>query len=452
MEDTLQRRDTSFLWLIVILAFTLRLVFVFFPENVEPFSDMRDYDLLAQSILEEGAYGPAERPPLYPLFLATVYRFAGASYINVRAVQAVLGTIVCLLVYGIGMRLGGAGTAKISSFIVAVYPSLVVYTCLLMSENLFIFLLTGALWLLLRGGKRSRPKSLLAGIFIGLACLTRSMLIGFVPLAVLWLLLYREKYSALLCIIGAVIVISPWTIRNYNYYNRFVPIDTFSGYNFLIGNHPGATGRLETGMPETLHATYWKECKDDAQKSAVGYGEGMKFIREHPAGFLALGVKKTGYLYGLEIRDLSWGYSMNYFGQVPRQILIPVAVVIIAAFPVICVLALCGFFLREAAPGRVCGAWVLLVILVLYFSAAHFISFGESRFHLPLIPPLALLAGRLASGGAAHSSIRYRGIRLALFVILLVLLSINWGLHCSENWQRLADVLGPNGNTSALGY
>ncbi|MCX6355774.1 MAG: glycosyltransferase family 39 protein [Candidatus Aureabacteria bacterium] len=510
---------------ILLLAFGLRLIFVFFPAELKPFSDMQEYHEKACMILDTGSYGPSSRPPLYPVFLASVYRIFGIHSFAVRLIQALMGTAVCLFTYLIALRLWGERAAWMSGLLVACYPSLVVYTGLLMSENLFIFLLMASLWILLCPGRRGAFACVAAGILLGVACLTRSILIGFIPIAALWLWRKRSGREGMVCLLGALLAIAPWTIRNYRYYQRFIPVDLYGGYNFLIGNTPYATGRQELGTLRTLEAEYWKNWYITPEKkgegappanewimiidpdgSALGYREGIKFIAAHPLKFLILGMRKMGNLYDLEIRDLSWAYSKNYFGEVPRLILIPVAAAIIVAFPLLAILALCGILCNgketydvrgqsqsrknnpllalpsasslrlrsgsstgqaplrrgrgyDSSPSETeqlshnnGGAWALLIFTLLYFSAACFLTFGESRFHLPLVPVLALFAGALATCAPHPLSSEPVRLKRLLLVLLLGLLLIDWGLSLMENRQRLGIVLAPGGNLTEISY
>jgi len=424
---------------------------------------------------------------------------------------------VCLFTYLIALRLWGARAARISGLLVACYPSLVVYTGLLMSENLFIFLLMAALWILICPWRKGAFACGAAGILLGLACLTKSILIGFVPIAALWLWRKRGGREGMVCLLGALLAIAPWTMRNYCYYHRLIPVDLYGGYNFLIGNNPYATGRQELEILGKLETDYWKNFYTtptqkegggsasknewvmviDPDGSALGYREGIKFMADHPLKFLILGMRKMGNLYDLEIRDLSWAYSRNYFGEVPRLILIPVAAAIIAAFPLLAFLALCGILCNGKEPhdvrgqsqcrkntptlalpstssgqaplrrGRGCDsspseteplphdngdAWVLLILTLLYFSAAHFLTFGESRFHLPLVPVLAVFAGALATCAAHPPSSEPVRLKRLLLVFLLGLLLIDWGLSLMENRQRLGAVLAPGGNLTEISY
>lgn len=446
--------ESRMLLLLLALAIVIRLAFVTFPADGVPFSDMQDYHEKACALLATGSYGAALRPPLYPLFLAAMYRFAGMGYASVRLVQAFMGVGVCLFTYMLARRLYGPRAGVAAGLIVACYPSLVIYTCLLMSENLFMFLFTASLLVLIKTSPPRRGLSCFAaGVLLGLACLTRSVLVGFVFVSALWLLIRRERMAALGIMLGALCAIAPWTARNWGYYHSIVPIDTYGGYNFLIGNNPDASGRQSRDVLVKLRQTVWKKYRDDAHRAAIGYKEGLNFIAANPRRFVDLGIRKMGYLYGPEIRELSWGYSRNFFGPAPRWLLVPVTAAVVAAFPILAVFALRGFCLRGVGIGGWRGGGGLLILAVLYFSAAHFITFGESRFHLPFVPALAVFAGSLFQRREAAAEDRPARIaRTVIAAVLLVLLCINCSIRLGEDWARLGKVLGPGGNTAEVDY
>ncbi|MDD5556093.1 MAG: glycosyltransferase family 39 protein [bacterium] len=438
-------RPQRLLLLILGLALTLRLAVALRPAG-PLFADMRDYHLHALRLAADGSFGPPVRPPLYPLMLSLVYRVAGPRPAAARAVQALLGTCLCLLVWATGSRLGGARIAAAAAAAVACYPSLVIYTALLMSENLFIPILAAAVLLLLAGSRRPAA-CLAAGVLIGLGTLTRSVLAAFPLAAAGWLIARGERREALLCLFGALLVVAPWSCRASRHHGRFVLVDTFSGYNFLVGNNPRATGRQYLPYADAPVQRPDGAPPDDAAVSAEGYRAGLRFIARNPACFLLLGARKVGYLYGPEIRELAWGYSRGAFGPLPRRVLVPVAAATVAAFPVLCVLALAGLLLRGTPPDR-SGGRGLLLLVVAYFTAAHFLTFGESRFHLPFVPALCLLAALLVLRPAAGGRRR----RPLLFAILVLLLSLNWTLRLAEDGGRLTAALGPGGDTSEIDY
>jgi hypothetical protein len=188
--------------------------------------------------------------------------------------------------------------------------------------------------------------------------------------------------------------------------------------------------------------------KDDALLSAEDFRKGLAFIYGNPLRFMTLGAKKTGYLYGLEIRELTWGYSKNYFGRIPAAALIPAMTVILLSFPTICILALSGVWRGSTYSRR--PEWLLLLLVILYFTMAHFITFGESRFHLPLIPVLALFAGRITADRVLRWK-REKAVTTCIAIIFAIM-SINWFLHLKQKAERLEKVMSPYGNRAELPY
>ena len=69
-----------------------------------------------------------------------------------------------------------------------------------------------------------------------------------------------------------------------------------------------------------------------------------------------------------------------------------------ALYFVVVLLACGGIFAFMRFPGyRSAGAWLMLLIIV-YWLAVHFVFFGDGRFHFPIVPILAGFAGVTLSG------------------------------------------------------
>ena len=94
--------------LLVAMALGLRLGYVLLYAQLPLQADARDYDLLARSIVAGAGFRDARgepetlRAPLYPLFVAAVYRLGDTDPSRVRMTQAVLGALLPMLVLGLG--------------------------------------------------------------------------------------------------------------------------------------------------------------------------------------------------------------------------------------------------------------------------------------------------------------------------------------------------------------
>ncbi|MBK7451722.1 MAG: glycosyltransferase family 39 protein [Anaerolineales bacterium] len=126
------------------------------------------------------------RAPLYPAFLALVYSISGlefSRFFAARLAQVILlGAPLAPLTYLTARQFFGneddlaEKSARLSAWIVACYPMLLVYPLGLGTENLFFVLLLCSVLFLLRSLEDSSALNLLlSGFFLALTALTRSL-------------------------------------------------------------------------------------------------------------------------------------------------------------------------------------------------------------------------------------------------------------------------------------
>ena len=105
-------------------------------------------------------------------------------------------------------------------------------------------------------GRSARGRLIAFGAVLGLSALLRPNTLLFVPLAVVvWLVVgagwRRSLMQALWVTLAAVVVVSPWIIRNAVRLDAPV-FSTGSGDAFCVGHHPGASGRYELAIADCL--------------------------------------------------------------------------------------------------------------------------------------------------------------------------------------------------------
>ena len=287
----------SFAFRIYIVALVLRLIPVILARGLGiGLDDMFQYDMLARSLasgngfrwyaqedLDQLAsfvdfdlstvkeYDPilgvptSFRAPLYPAFLALVYFFNGTNFSRffaARLAQAIfLGAPLAPLTYLVSRKLfpplhqGGRAVwnseraAHISGWVMAAYPMLLVYPLGLGTENPFFILLLLSFFFLLASNENPTPFNfLLSGLFLGLTALTRSVILPFAVLAILWSLfiLYQQRGATLIAI-ALLLTVSPWIIRNSLLHHKPTGIETSMGYNLYLGYHPKGNGSFVFG-------------------------------------------------------------------------------------------------------------------------------------------------------------------------------------------------------------
>jgi hypothetical protein len=126
------------------------------------------------------------RAPGYPLFLRAL-SVLGVSEGGMLVLQALLGTVTLALAMLLAWRWIGPAAVAVVGTILAVHPTLLMYTVLFMSETLFLFHLLAFFVLFTWPGARRRTTAA-AGLFLGLAVLTRSTILPFVGLLLPWML------------------------------------------------------------------------------------------------------------------------------------------------------------------------------------------------------------------------------------------------------------------------
>ena len=428
-----------------------------------------DFDLsTAQGYDPQFGLYTSFRAPLYPVFLAIVYFFNGlefSRFFAARLAQAVfLGAPLAPLTYLVSKQLFlpfGATQDKLSSFtsgeqkekktesiarlsawIVACYPMLLVYPLGLGTENLFfVFLLSSFLFLLSSIETPSAFSLLLSGIFLALTTLTRSVILPFAGLAILYLLFLHKK-KAVLALLSFSLLLLPWVIRNSLLHHKPTGIETSMGYNLYLGYHPQGNGSFVFGPSLDLLTIM-----DDAERDAVGTQKAIEFIRQQPERFFPLALNRLGFFFGLEKRVLMYFYSNNLLGYISAPILLTIAAFLLLPFVFVGILAaLGGVVLKRSLQTDM--LWLLFLAYIL----PHVFILAEDRFHLALIPFLAILASYavvlLAQKQYSHAAGRWLGFA----VLLILLLLLNWGLELHRDADKIGELLGPDGNKAGFPY
>ncbi|MBN1922329.1 MAG: glycosyltransferase family 39 protein [Anaerolineae bacterium] len=235
--------------LILLLSLLLRAAWIArFPANaIEPV-DAEGYHLIARNILAgngfsmmwEAPFCPtALRTPLYPLFLAGVYRLLGAEPERAVLVQLLLEVLSTALVIQAGTRLGGRRSGTLAGLLYACNGSTQRYTGVLFAETLLLTGMTAALTATLHALQHPTLKvgphlmwGALSGALWGLTLLIKPNVQFLAPAAGVLLLAVglrqprsldtRKLYSASGASFAALLLLMllPWLVRNQIVFKR----------------------------------------------------------------------------------------------------------------------------------------------------------------------------------------------------------------------------------------
>jgi 4-amino-4-deoxy-L-arabinose transferase-like glycosyltransferase len=163
-----------------------------------------------------------------------------------------------------------------------------------LSETLYMTLALANVLLAERALRRlpgSRGAWLACGVVGGLAALTRPAHLFFLMLLGLYLVAKRRVAVTALVAAGALLVIAPWTARNWREYGRPVLIASEGGITFWTGNHPLSPGEGDMAAnpaikldnqrlraehpglgPEALEPIYYREAFAAIARDPIWWG------------------------------------------------------------------------------------------------------------------------------------------------------------------------------------
>ncbi len=263
------RAGLTALAVILLLGLALRVDYAW--EGREPVFDAVAYAHIAANLergegftVGESATQPSSNySPGLPLLVSGLYEVSGGAHERfARLVLAVIGSLAVLFTYLIGRRLSGPAAGLLGAAVVAIYPALLEYGGMLMSEPLSATLLSGAVLAILWAADSPRDppaRWLVPGVLLGALALSRPEYLGvaFLLAAVVFARGAGEGWKRTLgqagvLLAGVVLVVAPWTIRNAVALDRFVPISTGGGQVLFAGSYLPSDGDPERVGREVL--------------------------------------------------------------------------------------------------------------------------------------------------------------------------------------------------------
>ena len=197
------------------------------------------------------------RTPGYPILLTPIFWLAGdgrAALLLARAEAARFGTLAVLGVWWLTRLLFDGKAALIAAIVAAFYPGAIMLSVLILSEAPFcpLMLLNLALWIIASRAPslgRRTALSVSAGLAAGAATLLRPSWLLFAPFAAAVGTAVgnrgsRLRHLMISCwmIVGLVVAMLPWWIRNALVTGRFVPTTLQIGASLYDGLNPKAMG------------------------------------------------------------------------------------------------------------------------------------------------------------------------------------------------------------------
>jgi Dolichyl-phosphate-mannose-protein mannosyltransferase len=346
-----------------------------------------------------GNTGPsAWEPPLYPCLIGGVFKIFGiytytAAWV-LLSINSLFAALTTVPVFLIAQRCFSPRVAIWSARAWAFNPYVWYWSVHWIWDTTFTPLMLALIFLV--SLKIASPETeqwqgwrgwAIFGVLWGVGALANPAMLSFLPFCGLWIL--RQRYRRGLPSFGGVVlssivfflILSPWLVRNYETFGRFVFIRDDFGLQFRLGNNKLADGMLIATLQPNLNKLEFEKFQ---RMGEIGYEADCRrlafdWIRADPSRFALISMKRFFYYWNGVPRPSDsvapWDFRSSLF---------------LASS----VLALWGLIraLRQKRP----GAWLFLGLVATYPTVYYFV-FPHARYRHPIEPELFILAVFLLS-------------------------------------------------------
>ena len=236
-----------------------------------------------------------------------------------------------------------------------------------------------------RGERMRSPLHILRwalfGALYGIGALANPTMLAFLPFCGLWI--WRQRFKRGLPSLAGVVIsslvffamLSPWVVRNYGVFGRFVFLRDDFGLQVRLGNGPHADGMLMAYLQPNLNKF---ELDKFQRMGELAYSERCKhlafdWIRDNPGRFAIVSLKRFFYYWNGLPRPTDSIAPFDFRSS---------------AFLATSVLALWG--LGRAVRQKRPAAW-LFAGLALTYPTVYYFVFPHARYRHPIEPELAIL-------------------------------------------------------------
>ncbi len=402
-------------WAVLLFALIVRSgVLLLTPDAL--IHDTDDYRRLAENLITQGTFGhndvpTAFRPPLYPLLLTGCVALGDCSRTAIGFLHVMLGVATVAMVFLLG-RWWGLGTrgSAIAALLAACDPILLAQSTQIMTETTAVFLATAGLVMLTRLGRQLPYRSVVAmaaGAVLALGSLCRPTLLLWTIAVGLALLLKNKNGRELTAlgkrferprlpavfILGVILVLSPWAIRNQLQFGRPIAATTHGGYTLLLANNPEFYEWLRTGAwgdvwrADQFNADWdHRKPSDELDANRLAYREAWQNIGREPGIFCYACLVRLGRFWSPLPHQVSADET-----TMRRLSRYAVAVWYVVEFLLAGMGAWCIFRCRRTWNESL-QFWLYGLLLVMSLTAVHSLFWTDMRMRSVVMPVVALAA------------------------------------------------------------
>jgi len=394
---------------LVALAVRLAVIPFVYQEWMDPFVlEHWAFGRIARSLASGRGFGSpfadtglsALLPPVYSYLLAGIFKIFGietrASVLAALSLNSVFSALTCVPVFLLAKQAFGQRVAKWAGWGWALCPYGVYYsadwawsTCLVTLELCCLFLFA---WRL-EDSSRKRDW-ILFGALCGVAALTEPVVLAVLPLLGIFTLYRRYrlarpwKSQMIAVALAGTVVLSPWLVRNYMLFHKFIPVRSGFGLELYIGNN----GYSQHWVNRDLHPNHSDaELSEYEHVGEVAYmdhklQQGKDYIHSHPAWFAWMTVRRIVYMW-----TGYWSFDRAYLKDEPLD---PPNIFVNTTMTLLGLWGLWRVWQSDPALG------VRFAIVLFFYPLTYYFSHPETYYFRPVDPLIVVLAAVAVVGRA----------------------------------------------------
>jgi 4-amino-4-deoxy-L-arabinose transferase-like glycosyltransferase len=403
------QRGASFrtLFLMVAAALAIRLVVMalIYDQQLDPKLDHFKFGFeagrIARSIVQgEGFSSPlfaktgptAWMTPVYPYILAGFFKVFGVytkpAAFAILSFNALTSALTCLPIFFFARKSFGTYVAKWSGWTWAFFPYAIYFPLDRIWETWLATLLLSLLFMIsLTLENEDRILAWVGtGLLWGVTALTSAALLSVLPFLQARISYLRHKRGRSWLLpnvalgLALIVVVSPWTLRNWRTFHTFIPFRDNMGLVLRLGTK----GPTDYWEPHELgpweNAAEVQEFHRDGELKymATKRTQAISFIKAHPGWYVWTTLRRIFFIWSGYWSLQPWYLELEHFDQAN--------IVFSSAFTI---LTLVG--LRRAWARRVPAAMPYTIMLVI-FPLIYYITSPEFYYRRPLDPMMVVLA------------------------------------------------------------
>jgi len=360
-------------WKIFALALTIKLSVLAFFLHARPGLTnwgVNESGMIARSLVLNhsyaGAFHDAPGPtawlaPAYPSIVAAIFSIFGiqshAAAIVLLILNCLLSAITAVVVMKIGTRCFSETVGFLSAILWAVSPTAAVTELILWDSCLAALFVSLAIWMTVKLEPESgvRDYSYCGAMWGCAGLVSPSLLAPFLPILLVLYVRNRNAKQLLILALAMLLIITPWTLRNFVAFHTLMPIRSNGWAEIYFGN---VGFELHPSGPSMQYQTMGEVAFVEKSKSDV-----LRYVAAH----------------SMEFFELTGRRAFNFWVLPEGALGLPF------------ILGLLSFFGAFHATRKSDKGAVLMQVLIFY-PIIYYVSYVFSRYRHPIEPVIYVLA------------------------------------------------------------